>query len=1019
MDQLKNITSKKIKICEQYILDNEKYEKEYGKNTAIFMQLGDFYELYSVELENGDELYHNKIKDICQKCSLAHNQKPSIKFLDNPENKVYMAGFPLHALDKFLNLLVDTYEWTVVVVDQVKDMVKGKLEVVDRVVSGVYSPGTNITTSQDSNVLVCVYLEMIQSRFNKFGKIVYAGLSHLDCITGESSVKEIWNNVSSVNILIDEIRKYICVNNPKEVVIYHKNMTDIINNNDFISNINIRNKCHNIYDSFNRTFEKPSYQEELFQKIFNIKSQLSIFQYLDLEKTIFARLSYVLLLNYVWIRLPNIIKQLEKPIILQNELYLTLANDSLEQLKVVHENGFFKRDNISLLKMLDNTTTAIGRRHFRFRLLNPIRNIDILEKRYMQIEMMMNRNKKGIPRKNIINDISDKLINILDLERLCRSMGTANISPLQLVTLYNSCLNVKKLINYIKKLPKSINIIVKLLPSKSQLNEFNQFIHDFETIFNINECSKYNNINDVDRNLFNRDVNTEIDEIQDDYDSDNKSLVEIKDTLISIIKSHPIYIKNAQKGNASKVDNIIKQDYNEKYKHYLHCSPKNAKTLQTALKEFPENYCFKIGKHKIKIKDIEFDIINTMRVRIKIDCINTSSSTMVTISYMIKTKVKNQYHQFILDLYKQYHTMFKNISNFVGEIDVIKTCAYNAIKYNYYQPTIIEDDNVDSYVSSVAIRHPIIEMINTKTPYIPHDIVLGKDNLNGILLFGANASGKSACMKSIGLNLIMAQAGMYVAAKEFEYYPYDYLFTRIQGNDDIQRSKSSFEVEMSELKTILDNVNNRSIILGDELCRGTENISGTAIVSAGIIKLSKAHSSFIFATHLHGLHDIEEVTSLDNVKFKHLEVKYDNKQGKLIYDRKIKDGVGATIYGLEVCRALSLDDEFLEMANKIRKQIVKQNDHVVSLKSSNYNANVFQDECQICGKPREHIHHIKFQSEADENGMIKSINSHKNVEHNQVALCESCHHKVHDEKINIKGYIMTSHGRELDYVIID
>ena len=274
-------------------------------------------------------------------------------------------------------------------------------------------------------------------------------------------------------------------------------------------------------------------------------------------------------------------------------------------------------------------------------------------------------------------------------------------------------------------------------------------------------------------------------------------------------------------------------------------------------------------------------------------------------------------------------------------------------------------------------------------------------------------------MTSVGLNLIMAQAGMYVASDSFKYNPYNYLFTRIQGNDDIQKGKSSFEVEMSELKTILANADNHSIVLGDELCRGTENISGTAIVASGIVKLAVKKSSFIFATHLHGLHDIKEIRDLNNVKFKHLTVLHDSENNKLIYDRKIKDGVGATIYGLEVCKALSLDNEFLELANTIRKRMVGQSDHILDTKPSNYNSNVFHDNCQICGAEKDHIHHIKFQSTADENGNIHEIKAHKNIAHNQVALCESCHHKVHHGNLVINGYIETSHGLELGYKLYE
>ena len=1015
MPQARKSKAPKLKVCEQCFQDYEKYEKQYGKNTVVFTQVGDFYEIYAGVLEDGGEVYFDKMKEICQKCSIVFNVKQNVSIFDNSNNILYMAGFPLHALDKFLNLMVDTYEWTAIVIDQIKTMVNGKQEVT-REVSGIYSPGTNYTVNKDTNVLVCIYLEMQKSRFNKYGKIMYAGLSHLDVITGESSVKEVWNHFESINMLIDEIRKYICVQNPKEIIIYHQGLTDLLQNGNILANLGIKDRCHNIQDTFDSAYSKPTYQEETFKKIFNPKTKLNIFQYLNLDRKPFATLSYILLLNYVWNRLPNVVQQLEKPTVLQNELYLTLANDSLEQLKVVYENGYFKRQQLSLLKLLDNTSTAIGRRAFRFRLLNPIRNIDILEKRYMQIEIMLCRNSKKTPTKKIIDNVQGILIKILDMDRLSRLMGTIQISPMQLNSLYTSCRYVKELITYIQGLSKSEAILKTCLPTKGDLEDFDKFIQECDDTFILSQCN-ISNINDVERNLFKEGVYPELDDIQEEYDVDNNILHEIRDTLITMIKAQPSFANKAKKGNASKTENIIRKDYNEKYKHYLYCSPSNAAILESALEEFPSKQCIKIGKYKIRAKDIELDKINTMRVRIKIDCIASSSISLVATGFIIKGMVKKHFQQHVFEMYKRYHTMFKNISQFIGEIDVIKSCAITAIKNNYNQPHI-DTDFEDSFVDTKQIRHPLIEKINTKVPYIPHDIVIGKDDTNGMLLFGANASGKSACMKSIGLNLIMAQAGMYVAANKFVYHPYDYLFTRIQDNDDIQRSKSSFEVEMSELKTILDNVNNHSIILGDELCKGTENISGTAIVSAGIMKLAAAKSSFIFATHLHGLSDIEEVTSLQNVKFKHLTVLYDYENNKLIYDRKIKDGVGATIYGLEVCKALALDKDFLDMANDIRKRIIKQKDHITSIKSSNYNANVFQDKCMICGKEREHIHHIKFQSEADENKMIKSINAHKNIEHNQVALCESCHHKVHNEEINIKGYIDTSHGRELDYEIM-
>merc|ERR1711871_536022 len=116
--------------------------------------------------------------------------------------------------------------------------------------------------------------------------------------------------------------------------------------------------------------------------------------------------------------------------------------------------------------------------------------------------------------------------------------------------------------------------------------------------------------------------------------------------------------------------------------------------------------------------------------------------------------------------------------------------------------------------------------------------------------------------------------------------PYKYLFTRISGNDNIFKGQSTFAVEMSELRSILKRVNRNSLVLGDELCSGTETISGLAIVAAGVITLEKSDCSFIFATHLHQLSKMKKINNLKRVENYHMETIYDNVKGKLIYNRK-------------------------------------------------------------------------------------------------------------------------------------
>ena len=129
-----------------------------------------------------------------------------------------------------------------------------------------------------------------------------------------------------------------------------------------------------------------------------------------------------------------------------------------------------------------------------------------------------------------------------------------------------------------------------------------------------------------------------------------------------------------------------------------------------------------------------------------------------------------------------------------------------------------------------------------------------KDNkMHGVLLYGINSSGKSSLMKSIGIVVIMAQAGFYVPAKSFSYCIFDEIFTRISGSDNIAKGLSSFAVEMLELKNIFNRATGHSLILGDEISHSTETMSGVSIVASAILKLASLRSIFVFATHLHQL----------------------------------------------------------------------------------------------------------------------------------------------------------------------
>jgi len=367
-----------------------------------------------------------------------------------------------------------------------------------------------------------------------------------------------------------------------------------------------------------------------------------------------------------------------------------------------------------------------------------------------------------------------------------------------------------------------------------------------------------------------------------------------------------------------------------------------------------------------------------------------------------------------------------------------------AKKYNYTCPKIVKAKDDENFLELIDLRHPIIEANEEQGIYVPNDIILGqlayaskeykdnviiknsnpvniKDNkMHGVLLYGINSSGKSSLMKSIGISVILAQAGFYVPAKSMRFSIFDAVYTRISGADNIAKGLSSFAVEMLELKNIFNRASKKSLVLGDEISHSTETMSGLSIVASAILKLAKLESIFVFATHLHQLPEIPEIEKLKNIISLHLSVMYKDDEDKLIFDRKLAHGSGSSMYGLEYARSLHMDKEFLTVANDIRKKLTDDYSAIERLaqkKTSKYNKNVFASTCVICGKPCDDVHHIKEQARANKDGFIDHIN--QNHKYNLIPLCKEHHKMVHDGSINVNGFVATSNGLELHYTMVD
>ena len=240
---------------------------------------------------------------------------------------------------------------------------------------------------------------------------------------------------------------------------------------------------------------------------------------------------------------------------------------------------------------------------------------------------------------------------------------------------------------------------------------------------------------------------------------------------------------------------------------------------------------------------------------------------------------------------------------------------------------------------------------------------LGSDR-DGLLLYGTNAVGKTSFIRAIGISIVMAQAGLFVPCSNMSFKPYSKIFTRILGNDNLFKGLSTFAVEMSELRTILTLADENSIVIGDELCSGTESDSARSIFTAGVEWLHNSNATFMFATHFHEINDYEEMSSLERVKMMHMAVSYDKKNDLLIYDRKLRDGPGDNMYGLEVCKALNLPDDFLSRAHAIRMKYDPKTTNILAQKRRDIMQKL-KGTCEICGSAGEEVHHLKHQASAD------------------------------------------------------
>lgn len=930
-------------LIDEYFKIYSESIREYGPRSCVFIAVGSFYEVYSVDNE------HEKIgnaKDIAEiiRCDFTNKNKlKRIKENCSTRSCPDFCGFGTAYLSKYLVPLLNE-NYTVVIVDQLEDSKetkKGKL--VKRGIVAVHSPtlkSPEFETIGDSDYqLLTVFIESVKDSF------IYS-ICSVNNVTNEI---ELYENHIQVKV-IDEINRVLLRYSPKELLIYTINMTV---NQDLT--LHFKSSMINQIDIDNikyKEYTKPSNQNEYLKTVYKHVNfgLLTPLEYFNLYNRPLSVLNLMYTFDFIGKHDLRYLQNLTYPRIVEDSDHLVLANCTLKQLNVSET-----------FETLDFTSTAIGKRYLKACLSKPFKDPRILNQRYQYTESL----------KPFGYIYLEKLLNgLFDFERYHRKMALEALAPYDFEKLDTCYSQIIQISDYLSENQLFINVI-------PDLNLLNQYRTSYLSQLDM-ELLKKDSIN-----FFKKSVIPELDEIECKIIAINHSIEQRRCYYDNLLKSQ---------------DNMIKLESTDTEGYFFTCTRLRFEKLKSLLNkdEFSD----------LKIKTTSSG--NT--IKFFTESLSRMSFELVNYTQLLNKKIKMHFLNLMKRYIVDYSKLFIELKHFIQIVDITKSNLKCATKYNYSMPRIT--DAPDSFLNFKEIRHPIIERISD-TEYVTNDITLNNE-CPGIVLYGLNSCGKSSLLRAIGINLVMAQAGLYVACRDFEYNPFSTLISQVDLTDNLFNAKSSFVNEMIGLRKILSCCGNKTLVLSDELCKGTEEFSAQAIVTSTILKLIQTNTKFFFTSHLHGIANIEEIKRETRVKIFHLSVCFKG-DDTIIFERKLKEGPGISTYGLEVCKSIISDNEFIDIAFKIRNDITNTSTEILPLKKSQYNKKKILSCCEICSSKKDlETHHINFQSNCDQLGFVNNKSFHKNETYNLVSLCKKCHDSITFGKLICKGYIMTTKGRALD-----
>jgi len=582
---------------------------------------------------------------------------------------------------------------------------------------------------------------------------------------------------------------------------------------------------------------------------------------LGCEGSSLAILSAAAAISYLHITQKRDLAHLRRPRWYTLSEYMTIDAATQQHLELISSWQDAKRGS-SLLAVLDLTETSMGGRMLKQWILHPLLQVEKINQRLEAVEFLANR-------QSVRQKIRELLKKISDLERICGKVALCSASAQDLIALKNSAALLPQVKALLPKEPDS-SLLASLAKSCDELQDVYQWI-DLTLADPPPPPSE-------EIGLIRAGYSAQLDEL--------RQLAFEGKSWIARLES-----EERQKTGISS----LKVRYNKVFGYYIEVTKANLALV-------PDHYIRKQtianGERYItaELKDYETRVL-------------TAHEKMVEME-------KALFQELLSKLSPQVERI-QDTSRSLATIDVLAALAEVACRYNYVRPTV----NDGSAIRIVEGRHPVVEQMLKDERFVPNDTTLDEEKNQLLIITGPNMAGKSTYIRQVALITLMAHLGSFVPAKEATIGLVDRIFTRVGASDNLVKGQSTFMVEMNETANILNNATSRSLIILDEIGRGTSTFDGISIAwaVAEYLHSERVRAKTLFATHYHELTRLAD--SLDRVQNYTVAVREWNDE--VVFLRRIMPGSADKSYGIHVARLAGLPPEVIERARQILTSLEK------------------------------------------------------------------------------------------------